>query len=110
MIGIDLMCRRVIMASYLYYRRNVNVISDAENDTYVEILRKNWASVPERYKRLLDPDNTNGEILKATTVQCLYTQLVEAGAIAWLKAVTGEKLQPRGYGYKLFNTNLKKEQ
>lgn len=86
-INYDLIARKVLMSSYLYYIENTHVISDAENDTLCVQLADNWGEVPDRYKTLLDPDNTNGEALRTSTYQCKHTELVKAGALSWLRDV-----------------------
>lgn len=92
--NLDLIARQVLMSSYLYYRRNVNVISDELNDEFCCTLSDNWDNVPLRYKPLLDPDNTGGQSIRSTTFRCRYTLQIEAGAIAWHFNHKGVQLRP----------------
>jgi len=98
-MNLDLTARKVLMPAYLYYRRDTSVISDGENDELCMDLYLNWKDVPQRYKPLLDPDDIGAESITATTNECLFTRLVEGGALAWLKAKTGEKLEPLKEGH-----------
>lgn len=101
-MNLDLIARKVLMSAYLYYHRDTCVVSDAENDAMCMNLYLNWKDVPQRYKPLLDPDNTDGEVFLSTSCQCKFTRLVEGGAIAWLKEKTKQKIEPLKEGhYKL---------
>lgn len=91
------------MSAYLYYHRNDSVLSDAENDKLINILVKNWRDIPDRYLPLLDPNKEGSNSLAATSSHCKYTRLVEGGALAWLKDVTGRVLKPLNYGYSEVN-------
>lgn len=86
MIDADLTARKVLMAAYLYYKRDTPVLSDAENDELCEALADWWPLVPARYKPLLDPDMTEGEALRTTSHHCKFTRMVEGGALQWLKS------------------------
>ncbi len=99
MNSLDLTARKVLMSAYLYYHRDTSVLSDAENDSLCADLYLNWDDVPQRYMPLLDPDNTNGESIMATTHHCKFTKLVEGGALAWLNKIKGEKLEPLKEGH-----------
>ena len=105
-MNLDHIARQVLMSAYLYYQRDENVLSDAENDNLVITLLNNWNDIPKRYLPLLDPDKIGVESIKATTHHCLYTRQVEGGALAWLKEKTGKELRPLGHGY----YNLTKEE
>lgn len=104
-MNLDLIARQVLMSAYLYYKRDHSVLTDHENDANVKLLVENWECVPERYKPLLDPDGNfserknTGAGITLTTFDCRYTRLVEGGAIAWLKAQTGEVIEPLYQGY-----------
>lgn len=94
-MNLDHIARKVLMSAYLYYHRNAQVLSDAENDKLCLTLFNNWDNIPERYKFLLGNKND----IAYTSHHCKYSRLVEAGALAWLEKETGQKLCPLGYGY-----------
>ncbi len=99
MMNIDFICRQVLMSAYLYYKRGESVLTDTENDLNVAYLVNNWRDVPERYLALLDHDNVGSTAIRDSTFMCRYTRMVEGGAIAWLEAKTGKKLERLKYGY-----------
>lgn len=98
-MNIDLICRQVLMSAYLYYHRNVNVLSDHENDDLVKLLVANWRDIPHRYLPLLDPNKEGSATLAASTHHCKYTRQVEGGALVWYNSTHNERLRPLGEGY-----------
>ena len=92
--NLDLACRKILMSAYLYYRRGVSVISDAENDRLCTLVSSQWSSVPKHYQHLLDPNSGGAEAILHTTMHCKYTDRVEKGALAWLQEIIGEELAP----------------
>lgn len=98
-MNIDHACRIVLMSAYLYYQRNNPVLSDSDNDSFVKLVCENWEKVPQRYLPLLDPDGIGRESIASTTYRCRYTQMVEGGALAWLKKVKNISLERLGHGY-----------
>lgn len=84
--NLDLVCRKVLMSSYLYYKRNESVISDEMHDSLCNVVVNNWKDVPIRYRRLLAPTKGDIEALRYTSHHCQSTALVRGGAESWLRS------------------------
>ena len=78
--------RKVLMASYLYYVKDVSIITDAENDLLCKELHDNWEQVPMRYRPFLDPDGVGKTCVLATSYHCKHSDMIIGGANAWLKS------------------------
>jgi hypothetical protein len=78
---IDQIARRVLMASILYYRHDVSVMSDGEFDEMCHRLAFRWLALDEWLRWQLGSSHDMG----ASGVHCKITQACEGGALAWAK-------------------------
>lgn len=81
----DLAARCVLMSSYLYYRRDSPILSDAEYDALVDVVANGWEHLePIRKWQLESP-----EAIRTTGHHVRVTRLTEAAACSWHIERTG---------------------
>lgn len=87
----DLAARRVLMSCYLYYARDVSVLSDRDYDALTLMVGERWDEVePIRQWQLGSPAE-----IAATGYHVKITSLTIAGAEAWFRAACpGADLPP----------------
>jgi hypothetical protein len=77
-----LMLQRYLMASYLYYIRDVSIVSDHTYDRWAKELLKNWKKLKHRHKHLLDESDLEcgtGFGIKEKD----YPSIIKYAALAW---------------------------
>ena len=69
-----------LMSSYLYYKKNTNVLSDEQFDMLCKRMLDNWSKIKHRHKRLIKKDD-----LEAGTGYAIkkYPTIVMSAAERW---------------------------
>ena len=83
-LGIDNMVANMLvpyylMSCYLYYEKNVQVLSDQEFDTVCKRLLDEWDSVQHFHKHLI----TKQDLVAGTGYALKYNNRIKNGALAW---------------------------
>jgi len=83
------LARRVIMASYIYYRHSETIVSDRKFDRWCQIVADEWDDL-DRFLRwqLGTPQD-----IRATGMHVRVTLLAEHAAFAWFKERMGYRLK-----------------
>ncbi len=68
-----------LMSSYLYYKKNLNILSDIDFDSVCLRLVQEWDDIEHVHKRLLDLDSLQA----GTGYDVGYTQMIEMAATQW---------------------------
>ena len=87
-MDIDLAARRIVMASYLYYRRDKSIITDADFDAYCKLVADNW----DKLKPLRQWQLGSAEDIRASGYMVRVTVAAEDGAYAWYRQVYGHEI------------------
>lgn len=77
----DLCVSWYLMASYLYYKTNLQIMNDSQYDTIGKVIYKNWNKITHHHKYLIsmDKDNCSGFNIAE------YPKIVENAALQALK-------------------------
>ncbi|ADK73452.1 hypothetical protein RDJLphi1_gp51 [Roseobacter phage RDJL Phi 1] len=88
--SIDLKARQVIMASWLYYEKNVSLISDAEFDSLCKVVAAELEWLDAMGECEIDPVRCvqlgSADELKVSGFHIRQTQLSIAGACSWYQS------------------------
>lgn len=80
-VGLDLMARRIVMASYLYYRHDISIMSDNDFDAMCLSTASQWNSLaPFRQWQL-----GSRQEIKSSGFHVKMTHLAESAAWLWAK-------------------------
>ena len=75
--------RRVLMASFLYYRHDLSVMSDDDFDRACRFLARRWRALDDHLRWQLE----SPEAIAATGYHCRITMQCEGGATMWASRV-----------------------
>lgn len=81
-LPLDLVARRVVMASFLYYSLDTSIVDDKTYDKWCRRLARRWDSLSRFHKWQLG----SPEDIKATGYHVRITHAALGGARAWLQA------------------------
>ena len=89
-MSMDLKARKIIMASWLYYERNISLISDAEFDSLCKVVAGELEWLDAMGECEIDPVRCiqlgSAEELRTSGYHIRVTQLSVSGACAWYKS------------------------
>lgn len=78
--------RWLVMSAYLYYQRNINVLSDGDYDAISEYVADNFDDLSEQMQWQLE----SPEAIRATGNGIKITKRGESAAIAWYEETVGK--------------------
>lgn len=98
--SVDLQARKVIMAAYLYYERNVSLLTDAEFDSLSVVVAAELDWLDAMGDCAIDPVRCvqlgSGDELRVSGYHIRMTQMSVSGACAWYNSrrPRAKKLRP----------------
>lgn len=82
-MNLDHLARQYLMASYLYYQKDVSIMDDSSFDKLCGTLKDNFKDIPERYK---GETLINESGLEAGTgFHIVYPLIIQHASMAWFK-------------------------